>query len=49
MLVDPGLFRVVDETVRTITKGKGSLHVIQLNVQQEGMDIQGFKRVGSAS
>ena len=36
MLVDPGLFRVADEIVRTSTKGTGSLQVVQLNVQQEG-------------
>lgn len=34
LLVDPGLFRRVDELVRG--KGKGALHVLELNVQQEG-------------
>lgn len=36
MLVDPGVFRQVDELVRTKTEGRGSLQVVELNVQQEG-------------
>ena len=36
MLVDPGLFRQVDELVRSRTEGRGSLQVVELNVQQEG-------------
>ena len=35
LLVDPGLFRAVDEIVRG-TKGRASLQVLELNVQQEG-------------
>lgn len=36
MLVDPMLFRAVDDLVRAETDGQGSLQVVQLNVQQEG-------------
>ncbi|CAM9790182.1 unnamed protein product [Pylaiella littoralis] len=42
-LVDPGMYRDVEEAVRTVAGGRGALEVLQLSVQQEGeadMDVE---------
>ncbi|CAM9117956.1 unnamed protein product [Ectocarpus sp. 12 AP-2014] len=42
-LVDPGLYRDVEEAVRTVAGGRCALEVLQLSVQQEGeadMDVE---------
>lgn len=42
-LVDPGMYREVEETVRTLAGGRSTLDVLQLSVQQEGeadMDVE---------
>lgn len=48
LLVDPMLFRVVDDLIRSETEGRGTLQVVQLNVQQEGegrmWDVGGAER-----
>jgi ribosome maturation protein SDO1 len=36
ILVDPGLFRGVEEAVRASTGGRGRVEVLQMSVQQEG-------------
>ena len=35
-LIDPGAYRIVDDTVRAETKGRGSVEVLSLKDVEEG-------------
>ena len=38
-LVDPGCFRLIDEVVRTDSKGRGSVEVLSLKDIEEGDEV----------
>ena len=35
-LIDPGNYRELDDKIKAITKGKGTVEVLDLKVQEEG-------------
>lgn len=43
ILIDPGVFRIITDAVAKLTRGKGTVHTLNLKVLKESEDTSAFQ------